>query len=78
MTVRVNGVSSLVVKAVAAGVEVIMAGGLFAKMVVEKTRGPSGEPCSVLEFLIGDDCVEGVVPERGGDSKTWREKGRYI
>lgn len=55
-----------------------MAGGLVAEMVVEKSCGPSGEPFSVLEFLIGDDCVEGVVPERGGDSKTWREKCRYI
>lgn len=26
-----------------------------------------------LELLIGDDCVEGVIPERGGDPETCRE-----
>lgn len=39
--------------------------------VVYKSRGPSGEPLSVLEFLVGDNCVEGVIPERGGDSESW-------
>lgn len=43
-------------------------------MVLYKSYGPSEEPLFVLEFLIRDYCVEGVVPERGGDSKTLREK----
>lgn len=42
--------------------------------VVYKSRGPSEEPLSVLEFLIGDHRVEGVIPERGGDSETWGKK----
>lgn len=45
-------------------------------MVLYKSYGPSEEPLFVLEFLIRDYCVEGVVPERGGDSKTLREKWR--
>lgn len=36
-------------------------------------NGPSGE----LEFLIGDDCVERVVPECGGDSKACRGKQSF-
>lgn len=34
----------------------------------------------MLVLLIGDDCVEGVVPECGGDAKTWKEitSGLYI
>lgn len=39
-------------------------------MAANEFWGSSVEPFSLLEFLIGDDCVEGMVPERGGDSKT--------
>ena len=42
-------------------------GGLISPAALQESR-------RVLEFLIGDDCVEGVVPERGGDPETWREK----
>lgn len=54
----------------------ILVWGLVAKTGVYKSCGPSGEPFSVLEFLIGDYCFEGVVPERGGDTETWGEKWR--
>lgn len=30
----------------------------------------------MLELLVGDHCVEGVVPERGRDSKTWARETR--
>lgn len=44
----------------------------LVNLVGEKSCGSSGEPFfSSLEFLIRDNCVEGVVPERGGDSKSW-------
>lgn len=29
-----------------------------------------------LELLVRDDCVEGVIPERGGDPKTCREDAK--
>ncbi len=28
---------------------------------------------ALLKRLLGDDCVEGVVPESGGDAKTWKK-----
>lgn len=45
-------------------------------MVANKLCGSSVEPFSLLEFLIRDDCVEGMVPKRGGDSKTYEKSSR--
>lgn len=32
------------------------------------------EPFCTLKLLIGDDCIKGMVPECGGNSKSCREK----
>ena len=77
-----RGISSSAVEAAAAEAE--LTPGWFVACELETKEGawqvlwPFTRAGSALELLIGDDCVEGVVPERGGDSKTWRKSKGFI